>query len=530
MKRMFLFLLMLVPLSLFAQYESEIDALLSYKRFETAESKAKAALESDRSNAESWYWLTQVYSTAKDSAALVNMDVPVGDDPWIKLANANVLLAQGKVTAARQLFDEALGTKRKKDKNILVAAARSNIYAANGDREYGVELLNQAIKKDKRNAALYTMLGDAFFRLRDGSAAYTAYQEALKQNSSYAPALFQLGKIFATQNNTELFMKYYNDAVQADPAFAPAWYELYYYAYKTDVGKAYDFFTKYLAVTDKRPSDDYLLVDLLYLTRQYAEAIKKANSLLSQPGSNNRLNKMMGYTYLAMDQPVTALNYMQAYFENGADTGFLFKDYELMADIYKKSGNEDSAVTWYLKALPLATDSATMITYYKNLAEYYKHKNDYAHQAEWAARYYRYSDKATNVDLFNWGLSLYQSRDYLEADSVFALYAGKYPDHVFGYYWRARANAAIDSTMAAGLAIPYYQQAIALAEKDTSNATNRKYLAEAYGYIATYVANEKKDYASAIDYFEKLLEVDPGNADAKRYIDILEKAGSNANR
>jgi len=32
----------------------------------------------------------------------------------------------------------------------------------------------------------------------------------------------------------------------------------------------------------------------------------------------------------------------------------------------------------------------------------------------------------------------------------------------------------------------------------------------------------QKDYAEAIDYFEKLLQVEPENANAKKYIEMLE--------
>jgi len=46
---------------------------------------------------------------------------------------------------------------------------------------------------------------------------------------------------------------------------------------------------------------------------------------------------------------------------------------------------------------------------------------------------------------------------------------------------------------------------------------------EAYGYLAAYESNTKKDYREAITYFEKLLALDPNNADAKKYVDILKE-------
>ena len=45
----------------------------------------------------------------------------------------------------------------------------------------------------------------------------------------------------------------------------------------------------------------------------------------------------------------------------------------------------------------------------------------------------------------------------------------------------------------------------------------------AYTYLAAYETNTEKDYAEAIGYFGKILEMDPGNEDAIKYIAILEK-------
>ena len=64
----------------------------------------------------------------------------------------------------------------------------------------------------------------------------------------------------------------------------------------------------------------------------------------------------------------------------------------------------------------------------------------------------------------------------------------------------ARSNTVIDSTMENGLAIPHYQKVIEIAQKDTTNKTNRKFLMEAYGYIAAYEANIEKDYDDAIEF------------------------------
>src|SRR6187401_1393396 len=81
---------------------------------------------------------------------------------------------------------------------------------------------------------------------------------------------------------------------------------------------------------------------------------------------------------------------------------------------------------------------------------------------------------------------------------------------LFGHYWRARSNAAIDTTMEQGLAIPHYLKVIEIGELDTTGSSKRQ-LIESYGYLAGYETNQNKNYGKAIEYFEKLLQLDPNN-------------------
>lgn len=528
MKKIIAVLLIMMPFLVVAQSTADIQKMLRYRKYNSAENMARTLTTNDPANAMNWYWLSQVLLQKKDSTALSQLSgkLPstIRNDAWMNVLNGSLALNEGKLQNARTQFEEAVDKTRGKDVGILEAVARLNIYSTNGNKEYALDQLKKAIRRDRKNPELYTLQGDAYFRLKNGSEAYKAFEHAIKINSSYAPALYELGKIFATQNNESVYLKYFTDAINADAAFAPALYDLYYHYYKKDINKAFDYFTKYLAVADVQPADEYQLVDILYLTKQYDKAISKANALLSTSDPENRLNKMLAYTYKDINKPDSALFYMNRYFNNGVDTNYLLQDYELMVNIYGSLDDKaDSVVAYYERIVPLLKDQSDKYDYYKKIAAHYKSKKDYGNQSVWLSKYYDGNDKATNVDLFNLGLSHYQAQQYHNADSVFGYYSTKYPDHVYGYYWQARSNAAIDSTMEIGLAIPHYTKMIEIAEKDTADATNKRYLIEAYGYIAAYTANEEKNYTAAIDYFEKLLELDPANDDAKKYIEILEK-------
>jgi tetratricopeptide (TPR) repeat protein len=237
-----------------------------------------------------------------------------------------------------------------------------------------------------------------------------------------------------------------------------------------------------------------------------------------------RLYKLLAYSYAATKDTAKALGYMQQYFAKEVDTNFIFKDYEAISNFYSALPGNDSLSSVYLeKGLALEKDSTVLYAYYKKLADAAKVKNDYAAQARWLGKYYIGNEKASNLDLFYWGIAHYRTEDYGMADSVFSMYVTKYPEQGFGYYWQAKSKALRDKNMQEGLAIPVYKKLIEVLQTDSTEKNYKKWMTEAYGYLAAYEANTAKDYPEAVDYFEKLLQIDPENEDAKKYIAILEK-------
>jgi tetratricopeptide (TPR) repeat protein len=322
-------------------------------------------------------------------------------------------------------------------------------------------------------------------------------------------------------------MKFFNDALAADPEYAPTYYSLYIHHYVTDPAKALENFNKYVAKSDPNAKNEYLHTDLLYLNKQHEAAIAKAEQLLQKDNSETRLYKLIAYSKLDMKDTASAIEYMQRYFNQSPDSNFVVKDFETMGLLYASATDKmDSATRYYEKAASMQTDSAALLAYYKRLADLYQDKKDYSGQALWLGRFYENNKDASNIDLFNWGIAHYRASEWQNADSVFGKYIQKYPEQTFGYYWRARSNAAVDSALEKGTAIPHYLKLVEVAEKDVENANNKKWLIEAYGYLATYEANTQKNYTAAIDYFKKLKTLDPENKDADKYIAILEKSVS----
>ncbi len=531
MKKLFFIPLLLIICPLFGQDINQAEDLLYYKKYGSAENILNQVVKNNPENAEAWYLLSSLPEKNEPApeikTALQNAPDEIKDNPYYLIAIGKMLLDESNVLEAEKYFVQALEKTKYKKPHILLAVAKAKISAENGDVHQAIDLLNRAIKKDKHNAELYIELGKAYRKLNNGTEAFKAFMQAIDIDKNYAEAYYLTGMIFRTQNNPDVYLEYFTKAIAADPKYAPAYYQLYYHYYFRNVNTAKDYLEKYIALSDHNIENDYDYTDILYLTKNYTQAIDLAKKLIETDKEKTpaRIYKLIAYSYREKGDHANAFDYILHYFKVAPDSILIAKDFILVADLYTEKQKTDSAIFFYKVATELERDSSSLIKYYKTLADLTKQQKDHSERAMWLGKYYKANNNSTNVDLFNWGLAWFQAGNYDKADSVFAMYSEKYPQQVFGYYWRGRSNAAMDSTMELGLAIPYYFKVVEIGETDTTGNSKRQ-LIEAYGYLAGYEANEKKNYTKAIEYFEKLIQLDPDNEQAKKYVQILKEAAT----
>jgi hypothetical protein len=92
---------------------------------------------------------------------------------------------------------------------------------------------------------------------------------------------------------------------------------------------------------------------------------------------------------------------------------------------------------------------------------------------------------------------------------------------VFSIYFK------IDPTAESGAGVPVINQYEALLTKDGAVPTgsNATRLAMAYRYMLSYYAYVKSDYVTASSYAEKMLDVDPMNEVATKFLEATAKRG-----
>ena len=128
------------------------------------------------------------------------------------------------------------------------------------------------------------------------------------------------------------------------------------------------------------------------------------------------------------------------------------------------------------------------------------------------------SGKSNANDYYGIGRAYYYSKDFPNADSSFAEIIKSQPDLSIGYLWRAKTNVQKDAAAKSDnwSAKPYYEQFIAKVKPEDVEK-NKRDLIDAYTYLAAYYA-KKKDCENTKLNFQKVLDLDPANAQAKKFM------------
>ena len=528
-----------------AQTVDQGKKFLYYQRYKSAKDVFDKILASNPNDINAIYWQGQTLLAMKDSTAAGDLYSKAlqtnGTAPLLLAGMGEVELHMGKATDARQRFETAISLTKGKDIDVLNAVADANIDPKAGDATYAIEKLNMATQVKKFNdPRTYTLMGDAYRKLIDGGNAVQSYNKALTIDPKYAEAKYKIGKLYLTQNNKDYFLPAFEEAVQVDPAYAPAWFELYYfYYYHWDPAKATEALQKYTANADAGPDVEMMNADFLVASGKFPEAKTKAQGIITTFGekANPRMYKQLAYICDTLADVSCATQNIATYFQKQDPAAVTGADYALEASIESKapdSAGKVKAIESYKKAITkdsLPENKAKYLSKGIELAKKLGYKQGIA---DLAAIDYASKKDPNQTDVYNWGIANYQAGNYKTADSIFCgIYESKYPNEIFGYLWCARSKIAQEDTVnPTGIALEAYDKLAAMSRsldstaKAAGSADSTKYKSQAlnaYFYLAGFYNNNKKDKAMALMYLNKVLEIDPENATAKQYKEIISR-------
>ena len=507
---------------LFAQSIDEGKRFLYYERYNSAKDVFNKLVNANPNNIDAAYWLGQTYLGEEDSIsskALYQKTLNANpNSPLMLVAMGHIALLENQNNDARNRFETAISLTKGKDYNVINAISRANVDTKAGDAVYAIGKI-KTIPENKRTAEIWTTLGDAYRKLIDGANAQLAYQSALAVDPNYARASFMIGRLYQTQGFTQelYYMKYYNEAITKDPKFAPVYVWLSQYYYKRDINKAKEYLDKYIAVADADTQNCYYQASYLYASGQYQQTITKANECISAGGKNPHpgLFGLKAFAYDKLGDSANAKTFFEMYFQKQNPEKLESGDYAKYGLVLLKfPGNEATAAGYIQKAIALDTLEENKIEYITSVANSYLASKNYNEAAKWYTKLFSIKKNVTKTDIYNAGYNYYRGGNYKATDSIFGLYQQKYPEDILGVYMRARASEGIDTAGVLGLAKPYYEKVIQLGEASTDTARVKSQLIVAYNYMIAYYYNVKKDKATALSYNDKILAIDPTNAQA----------------
>jgi len=509
-------------------------------RFKNAEQTFQKILAVNPNVSDATYWLGQTYLDMDDNEAARQLyDKALaanGNNPLIMVGKGHVLLLDKKKDEARQMFESAItisATKKGNDPNILNAIGRANVDAKEGNLEYAVQVLEEALKRDPKNADIALNLGNAY-RKKDpgqgGGKAYENYKLATQLNPSFAYPYVRIAKLFETQKQWDLFLENLNKSVQVDPSFSLGYYELfYYYFYKLDYNEATSYFNKYVAsrAGEDRMEDDYLNSQLCWAKKDWECAITKAESVKASMGARvkPKVYRQLAYSYFGKGDLVSARTNIDEFFVRTKDAP-IPQDYVLKADIYTAGGAScEDVYALYIQGAAADTVLQSKIDFMTKAADYFRTKKCTRQEADMRWTIYNTRKSPNPGGLVNIGILFSQAGDLIKADSLFAMYNMNFPDSIYGYYWRGRVNYSLDTTMSVE---PYITTLLQSNEKTLTIAATDKPRYKSMGTNAALVLtgywnNIRSSRDTAYAYLLRGLDIDSTNIQLKNIKEIFDK-------
>lgn len=414
--------------------------------------------------------------------------------------------------------EEIMNTKSNKvDKLVkqqaLLKMAEACLMDNNTQLEKALGYLNTALPFNDKNPEVYIQLGD-YYRLRDGinqSNAIAQYNKALEIDSKSTRAILRKGMLYKRVQNWDEGLNYYNEAIALDPSFAPAYREKA--ELLKDAGRYTQAIEAYAGYKEHnencRVNQRYAM--FVYLAKDYKNALIELEKALPCNDKNEYMYRVLGYTCYETGDHAKGLQYMDTYFNLAKESGKVKisgGDYGQKGKLLSKTGQDSLAIDMLKRAI---SEDPTYVDGYNEIASILMKQKKYAEAADYYQQKIDRSEKPAPLDYYYLGQSRYRNKEYMLADTAFALAASKYPDANF---WRGRCNNGMEANPdqpEAGLAKPYHEKFIQLVGGDArSIEANKKNLMEAYNYLGIYYLI-KKDYECSRAAINKTLELDPAN-------------------
>ena len=489
-----------------------------------------------------------------------------------KIAESYIKFETVDTSKALPLIREALKIDSKNSDVYIIAG---DIYILVNDGSKAIKNYNLAQDWDPTSPTANMKIGSIYVKGRNLMAAIPFFEQAISLNANYAPAYRELGQLYSMAGKYDKSKEYFEKYLQLTNGNIPAkirYVNALFYAkeYKEVVKNVEEIF----AVDNSRAYMNRIAGYSEYELGNYDDALNYMNKLFAALPedrlikkdyiylSKTLLKKNQNYTKLVIDteKQETELAKLQdkyASVAKGPAKDKMKADMDAMtaqitashAQISKADVEIDKAFNAYDKAIKFDGEDLKL----ENGKAMYQ--NAFRRNVEAGDTYSDLITKGrdSEADYIQAGKAYYTGKAFEKADAIFNQLIVKYPESLQGYLWLANNASAQDPDFKLGLAKPKFEDLLKRAAVDTvknveqmvdalrylgyNALINSKYevskayynrmlnlapnnndiKAKAYTSLAQ-MSFEMADYPKAIEYTNKVLEINPNDDNAKNYI------------
>jgi tetratricopeptide (TPR) repeat protein len=575
MRNNFLILLILfITVANTGVYSQSVDFAEGVKQFEDQQyQKAKSIFTaltlSDTSDCRSLFYLGRTYSVLQkpDSADLCYSRIAKVNpkNPYAYLGNGVIALKAKNIETAMDLFKQATKSS-KKDPVIYSLITESYLNLPTPDTTRAANTLLEFEKLHVQNPLYFISKAKYDMAKGENGKAASDYEWAFFYDPQNEFAYTNLGKIYSDGLLYKESLAALNKSIEIDPDQAMVYKhlgDLYYrFGKYPEAKKAYQ---KYLAVAEVNTENMEKYGIILFYNKEFKAAADEMEKIMLLDPSNPVMNRITAYVDYETADYENGMKYITKLFELHDESKLIALDYLYYGKLLLKTGNDmagienirkalemddaktdayidlaaalsknkqhDDAIAVYEKLVVKGIDKSA--TYFRIGKEYYykgvEHKDLYDSTKTIKATT---GLNTSGVDLPVINDSIIANECYTKADSFFNLVTQISPDYFGAHLWRGRVLSLIDSNMEKGLAKDPYERVLSILLKDNL-PQNKNTIIECYKYLGAFFylkseanassdkAQSKLDKTTAIDYYQKIMALDPGDTKSAEILDQL---------
>lgn len=527
--------------------------LIDMDQYHNAAGVFKELTKQNPTNADMWYYLGLCYSEIGNAdSASIAFNAGLLADP----KNPVNLAGQGMVhhlkkddVQAKASFLAASNLKQKKYPNGLASILKGYVICQYPVDAFITNVYKEAQENNPKDPNIHLNWGKILYNAKEYGPASLAYQRALSYDEKNIQAHYLLGQMYNAARNSQAALIELDAALALDPSYVPAIREkgdAYYGQDKYE--EAATWYAKYIQLTEETVSSMTRYAYVLFYAKKYDKAYEILSKILKLDPNNSVMLRLMGWVSYETNKDADGIHAMNKFFQLRKDStsNILPKDYEYYAKLLMRTKQDSLAIVYFQKTL--AVDSTKKREYILNIGDLYLNQKKYVESAQYYEKAHHFRSgidgqlqakigsnyKAAALLLIPTDST--QKRAFLasptpafmellvKADSAYSRVCQSNPNNYYGFLQRARLTNILDPDGSKGLARPYYEKTLAVAEANNPSE-NTSVMLECLQYLGSQIglsfmnAAQAKDKALTAQYkaeiieiLNKILVLDPANS------------------